>query len=79
MTELKRPGKHTVRPGDTVRVSGTELDIAGIVVKDRGWSGGKVLRLLPVGDDVLVEVTVPGKAGTRTVPADRVTRMRSAS
>lgn len=77
MEELRRDGNDTVKLGDTVRVAGAELTAMGVKVKDRGWTQGKVLRFVRHGRFVLVEVTVPGRAATRTVDADRVTRMRA--
>ncbi len=77
LVEYARAGKHTVRVGDVVRVSAAELHAAGVKVRDRGWSGAKLLRFLPHSSGPLAEVTVPGKAGTRTVSADRLTKTRA--
>lgn len=81
MTEVKkitRPGEHAACPGDQVRVSNAVLSSFGVEVKDRGWSRARVVRLLRSGSATYAEVTVPGRAGTRTVHADRLTRMRQA-
>ena len=76
MNAFTRPHRDTVRLGDTCRVAGAQLDGHGVTITDRGWSGARVLRLIATREGVLAEVTVPGRAATRTVHADRLTRQR---
>lgn len=76
-TEIRRPGKHTIRPGDDVRVAGADLESFGVKIRDRGWSGARVLRFVAAGR--AAEVTVPGRAGTRVVAVDRLTRTRQSA
>lgn len=74
-TQVRLPGRHTIHVGDTVRVAGAYLET--VAFAERGWSGAKLLRLLESPRGLLAEVTVPGRAATRTIPVERLTRQRS--
>lgn len=74
--EYRRDGKHTIRPGDEVKIATADLHVGGVTKTDRGWTG-KVTRFLESARyGVAAEVTRPDAAGLRVVDANRLTRKR---
>lgn len=76
MTVYTREGKDAVRVGDSVKVASATLTRVH-PQKDRGWRGGKVIRFMETPSGLVAEVTVPGRASTRIVDAERLTHQRS--
>lgn len=78
MHEYRRQGKHTIRVGDLVRVSGATVHIGGVHLIDRGFRG-QIERIYQDGSgQVVVDIVRVGvrQGQRRTVAADRLTRIR---